>query len=168
MWGRTLLIGLAGAAVVSCTARMTPQERAVEEQVVRDRTTAWVRALNNRAVDSLATFYLQTPALTAAWPGGQRTNGWEEEAGVQRDYLREIRTLNFVAQDVRVEVLGAGAALATFRTSADEIRGTERDLFTGQGTLVWVRPEPRGPWVIRAQHLSRTPSAPPPPAQGRR
>lgn len=168
MWSRTLLAGIAGVVLASCSPTMTPQDRAVEAQLVRDRTTAWVRAYNNRAVDSLATYYLQTADLTVVWPGGQRASGWEEESGIQRDYFRELRTVNMVAQDVRVEVLGMAAALVTFRHSTDEIRGSDRDLYAGQGTLVWVKPEPRAPWVIRAQHLSRAPvSAPPAGARGR-
>lgn len=161
MWSRILLAGIAGVVLASCSPGLTPQERAVEAQMVRDRTTAWVRAYNNREVDSLATYYLQTADLTVVWPGGQRTYGWEEEAGIQRDYFRELRTVNLVAQDVRVEVLGAAAALVTFRHSTDEIRGSDRDLYSGQGTMVWVKPDSRAPWVIRAQHLSRSPASSP-------
>jgi len=167
MLRRTLLVLLAGAPLASCTPTMTPQERSVEEQMVRDRTTAWVRALNNRQVDSLATYYLQAPELTVAWPGGQRTGGWEEESAAQREAFRGLSTLNLVAQDVRVEVLAPNVAVATFRHSTDEIRGTDRDLFTGHGTMIWIKPDPRGRWVIRALQMSRSPSAPAAPS-GRR
>jgi ketosteroid isomerase-like protein len=158
MWSRTLLAGVAGVVLAACAPKMTPQERAVEEQLVRDRTTGWVRALNNRAADSLATYYLQTADLTVVWPGGQRTYGWEEEATAQREFLRGLTGLNLGPQDVRVEVMGQTAALVTFRHSTDEIRGTDRDIFSGDGTLVWVKPDSRSPWVIRAQHLSRSPA----------
>jgi hypothetical protein len=160
MLHRTLLVAAAGAALAACTPRMTPQERAVEEQLIQDRTNAWVRALNNRARDSLATFYLQTPSLTVAWPAGQRTSGWDEETAAQQEYFRGVTALNLVTQDLRVDVLAPNTALATFRHSTDEIRGTDRDLFSGNGTMVWVKPDPRGRWVIRALHLSRTPSPP--------
>jgi hypothetical protein len=153
---RTLLIGLAGAGLASCTPRMTPQERSVEEQVVRDRTNAWIRQFNNRNRDSLATYYLQSSDLTVAWPGS-RSSGWDDESATQQEYFRGVSTLNLVAQDLRVEVLAPNVALATFRHSTDEIRGTDRDLYSGNGTLVWVRPEPRSAWVIRAAHLSRAP-----------
>jgi hypothetical protein len=167
MLRRTLLMLLAGVPLASCTPKMTPQERSVEEQMVRDRTTAWVRALNNRQLDSLPAFYLQTPELTAAWPDGQRTSGWEEESAAQREAFRGLSTLNLVAQDVRVEVLAPNVAVATFRHSTDAIRGTDRDLFSGHGTMIWIKPDPRGLWVIRALQMSRTPATPAAPS-GRR
>jgi hypothetical protein len=157
MLRRTLWLGLAGVAIASCAPTMTPQERGVEEQVVKDRTNAWIRTYNNRDRDSLATFYLQAPELTVAWPGA-RTSGWEEEAAAHQEYFRGVSTLNVVAQDLRVEVLAPNVAVATFRHSTDEIRGTERDLYAGNGTLVWVKPEPEAAWVIRAAHISRTPA----------
>lgn len=161
MLRRTLLALVTGFPLVSCTSRMTPQERSVEEGMVRDRMTAWVRAFSNRAVDSLATFYRQAPELLVAWPGGQRSNGWDEEAAAQREYFRGVSTLNVVAQDVHVDVLAPNVALVTFRHSTDEIRGTDRDLFSGHGTMVWIRPEVPGAWVIRSQQLSRSPGAAP-------
>jgi hypothetical protein len=157
MLRRTLLVLVMGAPLAACTPRMTPQERSVEEGMVRDRVTAWVRAFSNRAADSLATFYLQTPELVVAWPGGPTSNGWEEEAAAQREHFRGMSNLNVVAQDVHVEVLAPNVALVTFRHSTDQIRGTDRDLFSGHGTMVWIKPESRGPWLIRAQQLSRTP-----------
>jgi hypothetical protein len=167
MLRRTLLVLLASAPLASCAPKMTPQERSVAEQAVNDRTTSWVRAFNNRRLDSLATFYLQSPELTAAWPDGQRTSGWEEESAAQREAFRGVSSMNLVAQDVRVEVLAPNVAVATFRHSTDEIRGTDRDLFTGHGTMVWTKPDPRGLWVIRALQLSRSPSAPAEPARRR-
>lgn len=163
----TLLIGLSAVIVASCTQRMTRQEQAVEEQLVRDRATAWVRAYNNRTLDSLAEFYLQGPELTVAWPDGRRTRGWEEESAAQREYLREVTTMNLVVQDLQIEVFSPVVALTTFRHSADAVRGTERDLFTGLGTLVWTK-SGTGSWVIRALQLSRTPAPPPAPVTRRR
>jgi ketosteroid isomerase-like protein len=167
MLQRTLLVLLASAPLASCAPKMTPQERSVEEQVVRDRATSWVRAFNNRQLDSLATFYLQTPELTVAWPDGQRTSGWEEESAAQREAFRGLSTVNLVAQDVRVEVFAPNVAAATFRHSTDEIRGTERDLFAGHGTMIWIKPDPRGQWLIRALQMSRSPAAPAEPSRRR-
>jgi ketosteroid isomerase-like protein len=161
MLRRTLLIGIAGVTLASCAQRMTRQEQALEEQMVRDRATAWVRAFSNRDVDSLATFYLQDPDLTVAWPDGRRLNGWDAESQAQRGYFDGMTTMNLVAQDLQVRVLAPDAALVTFRHSTDEIRGTNRDLFSGQGTLLWTKLDAAGSWVILAQQLSRTPAAPP-------
>jgi hypothetical protein len=161
MLRRMLSCGLVCGAVAACTPTMTPQERSVEEQIVRDRTTAWIRSFNNQNRDSLANYYLQTPELTVAWPTGL-SNGWEEERGMQEEYFRAVSSLNMVAQDVRVAVLAPNVAVVTFRHSTDEIRGTDRpqrDLFSGGATMVWIRPDPRSSWVIRNAQLSRNAAA---------
>jgi ketosteroid isomerase-like protein len=172
MLRRTLLIGLASVALAACAQKMTRQERAVEEQVVRDRLTAWDRVLNNKDLDSLAQFYLQSPEVTVAWPDGHRTNGWDEESQSLRDFFGKVASINLVMQDVKVYVLGPTVAITTFRHSADLILyTTEREIFSGLGTLVWVKPDSKSPWVIQAEQLSRSPApapAAPAPAPARR
>lgn len=153
-----LLAGVTAVLLSGCTQEMSRSERAVQEQVLRDRLTAWSRVLNNRDADSLAAFYHQVPELTVAWPDGQRTRGWEEEAAAQREFFRGVVTMNLVVQDAVVEVLGFDAALTTFRYSADLIlTSTERDIFSGYGTLVWTRAEGSDTWVIHTEHMSRNP-----------
>jgi len=153
-----LLAGVAAVVLSGCAQEMSRSDRAVQEQILRDRLTVWSRVLNNRDADSLAAFYHQVPELTVAWPDGRRTRGWTEEEAAQREFLRGVATMNVVVQDVGVQVLGSRAALTTFRYSADLIlTSTEREIFTGLGTIFWTRPEGSGPWVIHAEHVSRNP-----------
>lgn len=152
-----LLAGVAGIALTGCAQEMSRAERSVQEQILSDRLTGWSRTLNNRDADSLAAFYHQAGTLTVAWPDGRRTRGWEEEAAAQQEFFRGIATLNIALQDQAVEVLDSDVAVTTFRYSADLIlTSTDRDIFSGQGTLVWVKPEGSDTWVIHAEHLSRS------------
>ena len=169
----TLLLGLACIGLAACGTRMTPQERSVQEGVVRDRVTAWARTFSNRDRDSLASYYEQTSDFTFAWPDGRRTNGWEQESKAQDEFFTNVTQTNLVPQDVQVEVLSPTVAVATFRHSADFIVGggggnPTRDYFTGLGTMVWVKPDPKGSWVLNAGQLSKTPVPAPAPAGRRR
>ena len=153
-----LLAAVAMIVASGCAQEMSRSDRAVQEQILQDRVTAWSRVLNNRDTDSLAAFYHQVPELSVAWPDGRRTRGWEEEQAAQQEFFRGILTLNLVVQDAVTEVLGFDAALTTFRYSADVIlSSTERDIFSGLGTLVWTKPDRSDTWVIHAEHVSRNP-----------
>lgn len=166
-----LLIAVGGLALAACQPRgMTRQEMAVQEQAVAARVDAWAKAFSNRQRDSLATFYEQSDFFTMAWPDGERTASWDEEAAKQMAFFGQANQLNLVLQDPQVEVLGTTVALVTFRHAMDVIVGEvnpERRYFTGQGTTVWVRADESAPWVIRAGQISETPQ-PPAPAPARR
>lgn len=152
-----LLASLAAMMLAGCAREMTRSQRAVQEQVLQDRLEDWSRVLNNRDADSLAAFYHQDPGLTVVWPDGRRTRGYEEEAAAQEEFFRGIATLNFVVQDVVVQVLNHGAGVVTFRYSADVIdTNTARDIFSGFGTMFWTQVAETGEWVIHTEHLSRT------------
>lgn len=166
-----LLIAVGGLALAACEPRgMTRQEMAVQEQAVAARVDAWAKAFSNRQRDSLATFYEQSDLLTMAWPDGERTASWDEEAAKQMAFFGQANQLNLVLQNPVVEVLGTTVALVTFRHAMDVIVGDvnpERRYFTGQGTTVWVRADASSPWVIRAGQISETPQ-PAAPAPARR
>jgi ketosteroid isomerase-like protein len=173
MMRHTLLIGLACVALAGCERPLTPQQRAVAEQALRDRVTGWARTFSNRERDSLASYYEQTPEFTFAWPAGQRTNGWADESKHQQDFFTAVTQTNLVLQDLKVEVLTGSVALVTFRHSADFIVGgsganPSRHYFTGSGTMVWVRADPKAPWLLHAGQVSETPPVQEPIAPGRR
>jgi hypothetical protein len=158
------LIAVGGLGLAACQGAMTRQEIAVQEQALHARVDAWAKAFSNRQRDSLATFYEQTDLLTMAWPDGERTASWDEEAAKQMTFFGEANQLNLVLQDPQVEVLNARVALVTFRHAMDAIVGgvnPQRRYFAGQGTTVWVRADNNAPWVIRAGQLSETPQAAP-------
>ncbi len=154
-----VLIAFIGVLAAACGPKdLTRQERAVEEQMLRDRMTGWSRAVNNRDVDSLAGYYYQGPELTVAWMEGNRTRGWEEQETALREFYQRVGMMNLVVQDPVHEVLTRNFALTTFRYSGDVVmRTTERDVFSGQGTLLWYKPGSERTWRIYVQHLSRTP-----------
>ena len=153
-----LLIGVVAAVLAGCARPITRQERSVQEQLVSERVADWARTFNNRGQNALAEFYYQGPELTVVWPSGNRTGGWEEQAQALAAFYRDVARLNIVVQDVSVELLTHDVALATFRHSADIIlTTTDRDIFTGQGTMVWMKNPDDEIWRIRAEQVSRDP-----------
>ena len=170
MWREKLAIGMVGL-LVACQPTMTRQERAVQEQAVQTQLNGWAKAFSNRDVDSLATFYDSSAAMTFAWPDGERTTGWKEEAAKEHQFFQTGRQVNLVLQNPTVEVLSSRVALTTFRHAMDVIVGDvnpERRYFTGQGTIVWTRADDKADWVIYAGQISETPPPPAPrPQRGR-
>jgi len=160
-----LAIAVGGLILGACQpTSMTRQEIAVQEQALQAKVSAWAKAFSNQQVDSLATYYEQSDMLTVAWPDGDRSNSWDEEAAKQRTFFGEAQQLNLVLQDPQVEILDAHVALVTFRHAMDVIVGDinpEREYFTGQGTMVWMRADDSSPWMIRAAQMSETAQAAP-------
>jgi ketosteroid isomerase-like protein len=157
MLRKTLLVGIVCATTLGCAQKLTRQEKAVQEQVLQDRATEWMRVLNNQEQDQLATFYHQGIELTVAWFDGHRTRGWDEESLAVEQFFRDVATLNLGLQDLVVDVLSPTIALSTFRYSADVILTTsDRDIFTGQATVVWIKDD-AGEWRIYAEQMSRDP-----------
>jgi hypothetical protein len=97
--------------------------------------------------------------MTFAWPDGDRTTGWKEEAAKEHQFFQTGRQVNLVLQNPTVEVLSSRVALTTFRHAMDVIVGDvnpERRYFTGQGTIVWTRADDKADWVIYAGQISET------------
>ncbi len=154
----TMLLGLAGVLVAGCSQQLSRQEISVEEQRVRERVTGWARAIGNRDTGELAAFYHQVPEVTVAWMSGTRTRGWDEERDTQRQFFRNIARANLVISDLSIEVLSTSAAVTTFRHSSDIIMtSTDRDIFSGNGTIVWTKDEADNVWKIHAAQISRNP-----------
>ncbi|HEX9729188.1 MAG TPA: hypothetical protein VGA37_11845 [Gemmatimonadales bacterium] len=152
-----LLVGLLGF-LVACTPQLSRQDRAVLEQVMNERVAGWERAMSNRDQNEIASFYHQVQGVSLAWPNGRRTQGWDDATLAIGDFFRGVARLNFSLQDTNVEILSAGACVATFRFSADVVlSSTDRDIYTGQGTIVWTTDE-AGEWRIHTAQLSRSPS----------
>jgi len=154
-------IAVAALLVAGCQPQgMTRQEVAAQQQTLQAKVNAWATAFSNRERDSLATFYQQSADLTMAWPDGDRTSSWDEEAAKQREFFTTARQVNFVLQNPTTVLLSPNSAVTTFRHAMDIIVGDvnpERRYFPGQGTLVWVRADAKSPWLIRAGQISATP-----------
>ena len=152
-----LLAAMACAVAIGCTSsELPPQDRAVQEQALGDRVQSWSRIFNNRDRDSLATFYEDNMQVTMVMPTGDRYQGWDEVSAALRDFYRSIARVNLVLQDVRVDVITRDVAVTAFRHSTDIIlASTDRDLYSGQGVLVWVRDKETDMWKIRVQIMSR-------------
>ncbi len=153
----SLLVALTCIVAIGCASSdMPPRERAVQEQVVGDRIQSWSRIFNNRDRDSLETFYEDNMQVTLATPAGDRYQGWDQVSQSLQNFYQSITRVNLVLQDVAVDVITRDVAVTTFRHSTDIILvSTDRDLYSGQGTLVWVRDAASDTWRIRVQIMSR-------------
>jgi ketosteroid isomerase-like protein len=148
------------AALYGCGASLdlTSQERSIEADRIENNVKEWATSLNNRQIDSVVSMYDQSDQLIAIWPGGQRALGGEQNQQVVADFYSTIQFLSFNPQNVTIDVLNAGAAVASFRFSMDIVlNDTRRDPYSGQATLVWTRSAETEPWKIAVQQLSRNP-----------
>jgi ketosteroid isomerase-like protein len=150
---------LASVVLLGCEAPdLTRQQRAVEEQFVQGRVTAWIKALNNKELEDLAGMYENSPDLTVMWLEGAKAVGFEDSEAMIADFYGRTRFMNFAAQSAHVEVLSSTVAIATFRHSVDvQWFDTRRDVWAGFGTLVWVKSAEDGLWRIHTQHVSVNP-----------
>ncbi len=157
-WSK-LSVFVASVAVLGCTApRLTPRQRAVEEQFVGDRMNEWTTALNNREIETLTALYQNEPGLSVIWPSGQRSLGYEDQQRAVQDMYNMAQYMNFVTQSPETEILSADWAVTTYRYSLDvRYFDTRRELWSGFGTLLWNKDATDGLWRIRLQHLSVTP-----------
>lgn len=135
------LILLAAVAFVACSSDdLTPQQRAVEEEAVGTRLQSWAKAMNNRWIDSIAAAYDHSATMSAAWPDGKRTHGWDEERLAQRAFYESIQFMNLGVQDPRIEILTPTVAITTFRHSTDIIvAGVRQPVTSGLATFVWIK-----------------------------
>lgn len=166
---RSILLPLAlAAALAACAPKLSQQEMAVEEGMIKDRITLWEQCLNSLKPDSMALVYEQSPAFSAAWPDGKRTVSWEEEQQAQRDFAARTTALNFDVQDPVIEILSPTIALTAFSHSADVTDSLSgRALYSGRGTIVWVKDRADQVWRIHRLQVSRTPAPPAPPGRRR-
>ncbi len=165
---RSMLLPLAlAAALAACAPKLSQQEMAVEEGLLKDQIQLWERSLNSVKPDSMALVYEHTPAFSAAWPDGKRTGSWDEEEQAQRDFAATTSAFNFDVQDPVIEILSPTIALTAFSHSTDVTDSLSgRALYSGRGTIVWVKDPTDKVWKVHRLQISRTPA---PPAQpGRR
>ena len=144
------------AAMVACAQEMTQREEALARQAVRDRASAWVKAMNSAQLDSIATFYLQAPELTVLWPDGRRTEGWDSTRVAIREFYGGINYMNFVVSEVEVQVLSPDAALSLLRHSTDIVQrnGQRLPVQAGQGSVLWVKDPEDNQWKIDMSHIA--------------
>lgn len=166
-WSMLLPWALA-AALVACTPQLSQQDRAVEEQAVQRQVQLWEQSLNSVKPDSMALVYEKSPAFSAAWPDGRRTSGWEEEEQAQRDFAMRTTALNFDVQQPVIEILSPSIAVTTFSHTTDVTDSLSgRALYSGRGTIVWVKDRTEKVWKIHTLQVSRTPAPPAPPGRRR-
>ena len=144
------------AAMVACAQEMTQREETMVRQIVRDRAIAWVKAMNNAQLDSIATFYLQTPDLTVLWPDGRRTEGWDSTEASIREFYGGINYMNFVITELQLQILSPDAVMSAFRHSTDIVQrnGLRLPVQAGQGTILWVKDPQDNQWKIELSHIA--------------
>lgn len=157
-WSKLLPLALA-AALVACGPQLTRQEQAVEEQLIQGQVQLWEQSMNSVKPDSMALVYEHGPAFSAAWPDGKRTRGWDLEEQAQRDFAARTTAFNFDLQEPVIEVLSPTVALTVFRHTTDVTDSLSgRALYSGQGTIVWVKGRADKVWKIHTLQISRTPA----------
>jgi hypothetical protein len=167
-WSTVLTLALAAALVACGPQQLSRQELAVEEAALEQQVQLWERSVNSVKPDSMALAYEHSPAFSAAWPDGMRTRGWDEEEAAQREFTSRTSAYNFDVQDPVIEILAPNVAVTTFSHTtdvADSLSG--RALYSGRGTIVWVKDPADKIWKIHTLQVSRTP-APAQPAGRRR
>lgn len=159
---RSIVLPLAlAAALAACgPKRLSQQEMAVEEETIKNQITLWGRSLNSVKPDSMGLVYEHSPAFSAAWPDGKRTSSWDEEEQAQRDFAATTTAFNFDLQDPVIEILSPTIALTAFSHSTDVTDSLSgRALYSGRGTIVWVKDHTDKVWKIHRLQISRTPAA---------
>ncbi|MFQ5703430.1 MAG: YybH family protein [Gemmatimonadales bacterium] len=151
---------LACSVVLACSqAGLSLREERVIQQAVEAQLNAWVRAINNREVDSVVSFYDRSPELTVIGADGHVSHGWDEESARLKEMFADLERVNFVKQNPQIEILSADLALTTFRHSLDIVsNGSRRLPSSGSVTVLWVRDRDDGAWRIHTEHISVTPS----------
>ncbi len=168
-WSKLLPLALAAALAACGPQQLTRQERLVEEELVKKQVQVWEQAFNSLKPDSMAILYEQSPDFSAAWPDGKRTRGWEQESQAQRDFATRTKALNFDVQEPVIEVLSPNVSVVTFRHATDVTDSLSgRALYSGQGTMVWVKDAKDKTWRLHTLQISRNPPAPTAPAGRRR
>jgi len=155
----TLSVAIVSVVLVGCARpELTRQERMVQEGFVSDRMTQWTTALNNKELDDLAALYDQSPDMTVLWIEGAKTVGFEAYEQMIQDFYGRARFMNFASQNPEVDVITSTVAIVSFRHSVDvQWFDSRRDVWAGDGTLVWVKDPADNLWKIHVQHISIRP-----------
>ena len=154
-----LLLALAGVSLSACTRELTPRDKLVQAEIVKDRVTQWSKALNNKSLDTLFSMYRHVPELMVTTPIGLLNEGWEAEEQSLRNLYRTIDFMNFVVQSPKITILSKDVAVVVFGHSTTLITGGSRSISAGRGTLVWVKDPDDGLWKIQYEHISRNPGS---------
>jgi hypothetical protein len=161
-WSKLLPLALAVALVACAPRHLTQQQRAVEEQVLQGRVQLWEQAMNTLKPDSMGMLYEQSPGFSEAWPDGQLTRGWDQQGQALKDFAARTKSFNFDVQDPVIDILTPAVAVVTFRHASDVADSVSaRALYSGLGTMVWVKDPSDKVWKIHTLEMSRNPVAQP-------
>ena len=156
-WSRLIPVALVGTAT-ACAPKLTPQQAAVEQQVIAGQLKLWERGMISLKPDSMALVYEHSPDFMGAWPDGKRTHGWQEEEQAQKAFADSTQTYNFDVQDANTQVLTTSIALTMFGHGTDVTDKSGRALYQGSGTILWFKDPQTKTWLIHAIQVSRNPS----------
>lgn len=151
---RRFVLGATVAAALAACGGSGPATDPPAAAEVQARFQSWVRAWNAARPDGLDPFYLHKSHLSVAWPNGERTRGWDEEAALQRRTLPTVTAMNLDAQRPAVVLVRRNLALITFSFTLDMLAGGTRQIGPGQGMMLWQKEG--GSWVIYAAQISLT------------
>jgi hypothetical protein len=158
-WSKLLPLALALALVACAPQKLTQQERAVEEQLIQGRVELWEKAMNTLKPDSMGLLYEQSPGFSEAWPDGKMIRGWDQQQQTLKDFTARTKSFNFDVQDPVIDVLTPQVAVVTFRQASDVADSVSaRALYSGLGTMVWVKDPSDKLWKIHTLQISRNPA----------
>ncbi|HEX8071876.1 MAG TPA: SgcJ/EcaC family oxidoreductase [Pyrinomonadaceae bacterium] len=128
------------------------------EQEVRATFDALLRAVEKRDVDAVMNFYWNSPQLLIYNNNGTVTRGWAQVRANTESLYADLRDVKIEARDVRVQALGADAAVITCLWTQTQIyKGTPE---TSAGRMTLLLRHAAGAWKIAHRHTS--PDAPAP------
>jgi hypothetical protein len=159
-WSKLLPLALAVSLVACAPRQLTQQERAVEEQLIQGRIQLWEQAMNTLKPDSMGMLYEQSAGFSEAWPDGKLTRGWDQQEQALKDFTARTKSFNFDVQDPVIDILTPAVAVVTFRHASDVADSVSaRALYSGLGTMVWVKDRSDQVWKIHTLQISRNPAA---------
>lgn len=158
-WSKLIPLALALALVACAPQRLSQQDRAVEEQAIQGRVQLWEQTMNTLKPDSMGMLFEQSPGFSEAWPDGKLVRGWDQQEQALKDFAGRTKSFNFDVQEPVIDVLTPAVAVVTFRHASDVADSVSaRALYSGLGTMVWVKDPSDKVWKIHTLQLSRTPA----------
>ncbi len=123
-----LFMVLGCVLLMACNADMSLRQMRETEQAIESQLDTWVRALNNKELDTLLALHMQLDDLRVIRPDGSVMRGWEQEEAAHTAMFDAMERMNFVAQRPEIQILTPEYAITTFGHSTDVINeGGERD-----------------------------------------
>jgi ketosteroid isomerase-like protein len=144
-------------------ARRTARQRVASTdsaaaQAVRAAFDALIDGITRADVDAVMSVYLNSPQLLLFNNNGTVTRSWTQVRANRSSSYPNLKDVKLAVRDVRVQVIGADAALVTCQWTQTQVHKDVPETASGRLTLVFRRI--RNDWKVVHTHTS--PDAPDP------